>query len=172
MRTETEASAATAMAEDLQWMQLAFNQSVEAFERGDWPTGAVLVREGRVLATGQNRQVTQGDFTVHAETEAIRRALAAAGPAATEGATLYCTMEPCPMCAGALKLAGVSRIVLALRHARLGRTDLGSYCLESFFQMTGWQPQLSQGVMEAEYLALRRRWGRDAVAASPATDPG
>ena len=159
--------------DDLRWMRLAFEQSVEAFERGDWPTGAVLVRDGKLLASGQNRQVSQGDFTVHAETDAIRRALAAGGPGATEGATLYCTMEPCPMCAGALKLAGVTRIVLALRHARLGRTDLGKYCLESFFDMTGWHPQLSQGVIESDYLALRRRWGRDAVAEPQApTDVG
>ena len=170
MRTGTEASQAGACAEDLHWMRQAFEQSVEAFERGDWPTGAVLVRDGRLLASGQNRQVSQGDVTVHAETDAIRQALAAGGPEATHGATLYCTMEPCPLCAGALRLAGISRIVLALRHARLGRTDLGTYCLESFFDMTAWHPALSQGVMEAEYLALRRRWGRDPVAAGAGGD--
>lgn len=69
------------------------------------------------------------------------------------------------MCAGALKLAGVRRIVLALRHATLRRTDLGAYCLERFFEMIDWQPQLESGLLEAEYLELRRRWGRDPVAA-------
>lgn len=148
---------------DLHWMQLALAQSVEAFERGDWPTGAVLVRDGQLLSTGQNRQVSQCDTTVHAETDAIRRAEAIHGVGSTQGATLYCTMEPCPMCAGALRNAGVSRVVLALRHATLKRTDLGPYRLEDFFTLTGWQPQLDSGPLEADYLALRRRWGRDPV---------
>ncbi len=152
---------------DRHWMQAAYGLSVEAWRRGDWPTGAVLVQAGRLLATGQNRQVTLGDFTVHAETDAIRQALAAEGIDACRGATLYCTMEPCPMCAGALKLAGISRIVIALRHARLRRTDLGSYCLERFFEMTDWHPQFESGVMEAEYLELRQRWGRDPVSPPP-----
>lgn len=148
---------------DLRWMQMALAQSREAYERGDWPTGAVLVRDGRLLSTGQNRQVSQCDITVHAESDAIRRAVAVHGVGSTEGATLYCTMEPCPMCAGALKNAGISRVVLALRHATLGRTDLGRYRLEDFFELTGWQPALSSGLLQDEYLALRRRWGRDPV---------
>jgi tRNA(adenine34) deaminase len=144
-------------------MQLALAQSREAFARGDWPTGSVLVRNGQLLSTGQNRQVSQCDITMHAETDAIRRAIAAYGVGSTEGATLYCTMEPCPMCAGALKNAGISRVVLALRHATLRRTDLGPYRLEDFFKLTGWQPELSSGLLENEYLALRREWGRDMV---------
>ena len=148
---------------DLHWMQLALAQSQEAFARGDWPTGAVLVRDGQLLSTGQNRQVSQCDTTVHAETDAIRRAEAIHGVGSTQGATLYCTMEPCPMCAGALRNAGISRLVLALRHATLKRTDLGPYRLEDFFTLTGWQPQLDSGPLEGDYLALRRRWGRDPV---------
>ncbi len=148
---------------DRHWMRLALAQSQEAFERGDWPTGAVLVRNGQLLATGQNRQVSQCDLTVHAETDVIRRAIAAHGTGVTQGATLYCTMEPCPMCAGALKNAGVSRVVLALRHARLRRTDLGRYTLEAFSDLTGWAPELRSGVLEEDYLALRLRWGRDPV---------
>lgn len=148
---------------DLHWMQLALAQSREAFDRGDWPTGAVLVRDGQLLSTGQNRQVSQCDTTVHAETDAIRRAEAIHGVGSTQGATLYCTMEPCPMCAGALRNAGVARVVLALRHATLRRTDLGPYRLEDFFTLTGWQPALSSGPLQEEYLALRRRWGRDPV---------
>lgn len=148
---------------DLYWMRFALEASQQAYDRGDWPTGAVLVRDGQLLATGQNRQVTLGDFTVHAETDAIRRALASGGPLATQGATLYCTMEPCPMCAGALKLAGVTRIVLALRHATLRRTDLGDYAMEPFFEMTNWTPELRSGVLENDYASLRKRWGRDPV---------
>jgi arylformamidase len=161
--TDASAIPATASPQDEHWMRLALAESQRAYERGDWPTGAVIVRDGRLLSTGQNRQVTLGDLTLHAETEAIRSALAKEGISATQGATLYCTMEPCPMCAGALKLAGITRVVLALRHATLRRTDLGSYGLEPFFEMTDWTPELKSGILEGEYLALRRRWGRDPV---------
>jgi len=150
--------------DDEHWMQQALAEARDAYARGDWPTGAVLVRDGRVLATGQNRQVSQGDVTWHAEPDVIRRALAAHGPQAAQGATLYCTMEPCPMCAGALKLAGVTRVVLALRHATLRRTDLGAYSLEAFCELTGYAPALTDGVLQGEYLALRKAWGGDIVA--------
>lgn len=148
---------------DEHWMRLALNEAEDAYARGDWPTGAVLVQGGRLLGRGQNRQVSRGDPTLHAEPAALRQAFAAHGPAAAQGATLYCTMEPCPMCAGALKLAGVSTLVLALRHATLRRSDLGDYSIERFCALTGHAMALRDGVLEAEYLALRLRWGGDLV---------
>lgn len=148
--------------DDLHWMSLALVEAREAYARGDWPTGAVIVRDGALLGAGQNRQNTQGDPTLHAETDAIHDAIARHGSQALRGATLYCTMEPCPMCAGALKLAGIGTLVLALRHARLQRTDLGSYDIESFCQMTGFDLALRDGTLEEDYLALRLHWGGDA----------
>ncbi|WP_175543155.1 nucleoside deaminase [Variovorax sp. OV700] len=149
---------------DIHWMRAAIEQASEAYDRGDWPTGAVLVKDGQWLSAGQNRQNTQGDVTAHAETDAVQSAYRAHGPSATVGSTLYCTMEPCPMCAGALKLAGVRTVVLALRHATLRRTDLGRYSLEDFCDMTGFDIELRDGVLESDYLALRLRWGGDQVA--------
>ena len=148
---------------DEHWMRLALNEAQEAYARGDWPTGAVLVQGGKLLARGQNRRVSQGDPTLHAEPDALRQAFAAHGPAAAQGATLYCTMEPCPMCAGALQLAGVTTLVLALRHATLRRSDLGDYSVERFCALTGRAMALRGGVLEADYLALRLRWGGDQV---------
>lgn len=148
---------------DEHWMRLALNEAQEAYARGDWPTGAVLVQGEQLLARGQNRQVSQGDPTLHAEPDALRQAFAAHGPAAAQGATLYCTMEPCPMCAGALQLAGVATLVLALRHATLRRSDLGDYSVERFCALTGHAMALRDGVLEADYLALRLRWGGDQV---------
>lgn len=150
--------------QDLAWMRLALAQSEQAYARGDWPTGAVVVRDGQLLGTGQNRVVSTGDALLHAEPDAIRAAQAAHGVEATVGATLYCTMEPCPMCAGALKVAGISRLVLSLRHARLRRTDLGRYTVEEHCAMTGHALALTDGVLEADYLALRLRWGKDTTA--------
>jgi len=157
-------NSSTPTEDDAAWMALALEEAREAFARGDWPTGAVLVKNGQLLGRGQNRQNSEGDVTSHAEPNALRDAFAAHGPAAAQGATLYCTMEPCPMCAGSLKLGGVQRLVLGLRHATLKRTDLGPYSIEAFCRLTGFELQLQEGVLEDEYLALRRAWGGDAVA--------
>lgn len=151
---------------DADYMDLALRHAHDAFARGDWPVGSVLVRDGVVLGVGQNRQNTEADLTWHAEFEAIRQAAREHGAERVAGATVYSTMEPCPMCAGAMKAFRIGRLVLGLRHATLHRTDLGDYAVESFCQLTGYTLQVTQGVREAECLALRQRWGKDAV--SPA----
>jgi tRNA(adenine34) deaminase len=84
---------------DNDYMDLALRYAMEAFARGDWPVGSVIVRDGEVLGSGQNRQNSGGDVTTHGELEAIRRAIGTHGAERVTGATLYTTMEPCPMCA-------------------------------------------------------------------------
>ena len=76
---------------------------------------------------------------------------------------LYTTMEPCPMCAEAMRMARVARLVLGLRHADLKRTDLGSYSIEAYCRMLAWPLEIVTGVRHAECLELRKRWGRDKV---------
>src|SRR5258708_5665705 len=98
-------------------MDLALAAGAEAMARGDWPTGSVIVLGGDVIASGQNRQNTLNDITVHAETDALRGAFASLKRTSLEGATLYTTMEPCPMCAQAMRMAQVARLVLGVRHA-------------------------------------------------------
>jgi len=148
---------------DADYMDVALREAEEAFARGDWPVGSVIVRDGAILATGQNRQNTERDITWHAEFDAMRRVMHARGLDMLAGATVYSTMEPCPMCAGAMKLAGIRRLVLGTRHAALQRTDLGTYSVESFCALTGYGLALTTAVREAECTALRRRWGKDAV---------
>lgn len=97
---------------------LALGREAEA--RGEVPVGAVLVREGVVLGRGSNRPIAARDPTAHAEIEAVRAAAAAAGNYRLEGATLYCTLEPCVMCAGALVHARVRRLVFGARDLRFG----------------------------------------------------
>jgi tRNA(adenine34) deaminase len=144
-------------------MDHALREAEDAFTRGDWPVGSVLVRDGIVLATGQNRQNTERDVTWHAELEALRRATREHGVEKLAGATVYSTMEPCPMCAGAMKAFGIGRLVLGTRHATLRRTDLGDYSVESFCHLTGYALEITSGVREPECTALRRRWGKDPV---------
>jgi tRNA(adenine34) deaminase len=144
------------------YMEMAIELAREALAKGDWPVAAVIVCGDRVLARGRGRQNTARDPSAHAETEALREARALR--ADLSGATLYCTMEPCPMCAFALHLHGLDRIVLGARHADLGRTDLGRYSLEGFADMMGYRIDLVTGVRREECIALRREWGRDVTA--------
>jgi tRNA(adenine34) deaminase len=148
---------------DTDYMDLALRHAEDAFARGDWPVGSVLVRDGVVLGVGQNRQNTEADLTWHAEFEAIRAAARAHGAGRVAGATVYSTMEPCPMCAGAMKLHGIARLVLGTLHATLQRTDLGTYSIETFCPLVGYDLTVITGVREPECTALRRRWGKDAV---------
>jgi tRNA(adenine34) deaminase len=140
------------------FMDEALAASREAHARGDWPVASLVVKDGKVIGRGQNEQVTRTDVTWHAETAAIRDAMKNLGSTDLSGSTLFTAMEPCPMCAWAIRIAGIDRVVLALRHATLKRTDLGSYSLETFARMVGWRLEIIQGVREAEYLALRGAW--------------
>lgn len=144
-------------------MAHALRLAQQAFDRGDWPVASVIVRDGAVIAAGQNRQNSQNDITVHAETDALRNAFRALGTTDLSGATLYSTMEPCPMCAEAMRLANVPTLVLGLRHADLNRIDLGTYSIEAFAQMMAWPLQLVTGVLRAECGEIRRRWAQDQV---------
>jgi tRNA(Arg) A34 adenosine deaminase TadA len=146
------------------FMDQVLADSRAALARGDWPVAALVVENGHVIGRGRNEQVTRSDFTWHAETAAIRDALRGERTALS-GCTLYAAMEPCPMCAWVIRMAGIDRVVLALRHSTLKRADLGSYDLESFAHMVGWRLEIVDGVREAEYLAIRAPWQAGRAAA-------
>lgn len=96
--------------EDKKFMQLAIDLSIENVAQGGGPFGAVIVRNGEVIATGTNRVTESCDPTAHAEVSAIRAACAALGDFKLTGCTVYSSCEPCPMCLSALYWAGVERI--------------------------------------------------------------
>ena len=101
-------------------MGIALSEASAAAEEGDVPVGAVLVdADGTELARGRNRREERGDPTAHAELEALRAAFSQAGWR-REGATLYVTLEPCPMCMGALLQARVSRLVFGALDPKAG----------------------------------------------------
>ena len=97
--------------EDRLFMQMAIDLSVANVANGGGPFGAVIVRNGEVIATGTNRVTANNDPTAHAEVSAIRTACAKEQCFKLEGCTCYTSCEPCPMCLSALDWAGVSRIV-------------------------------------------------------------
>lgn len=97
-------------ADDARFMQMAIDLSVDNIDTGGGPFGAVIVRDGEVIATGTNRVVPNADPTAHAEVTAIRNACAKLGTFQLTGCTVYSSCEPCPMCLSALYWVGVSRI--------------------------------------------------------------
>lgn len=101
-------------------MQLAIDEARAATEHGDVPIGAVVVHEGELIASGHNRREVDGDPTAHAEILAIRVAAARLGSWRLEGCTLYVTLEPCVMCAGALVLARLPRLVFGADDPKAG----------------------------------------------------
>jgi len=109
-----------AAGDDHVFMGLALDEARAAASAGEVPVGAVVVaRDGRVIGRGHNRVLALGDPTAHAECLAIREAAAATG-GRLEGATLYVTLEPCPMCAGAAVLARLSRVVFGCDDPKSG----------------------------------------------------
>lgn len=104
-----------------EYMSLALDLAREAAEHGEVPVGCVIAdAAGRVIGRGRNRREELGDATAHAEVEAIREAGAALGSWRLEGCTMYVTLEPCPMCAGAIVQARVPRVVIGSMNPKAG----------------------------------------------------
>lgn len=104
-------------------MGRALDLAAEAARDGDVPVGAVVVSaNGEIIGEGRNRREVDGDPTAHAEVVALRQAADALGTWRLDGCTLVVTLEPCPMCAGALMLARLERVVLGAWDPKLGAT--------------------------------------------------
>jgi tRNA(adenine34) deaminase len=111
-------AAANALADDERFMRIALDEA----RQGDAPFGAVIVRDGRILARGRNLGRTNGDPTAHGEMMAIRRCLVDHGSAALRDSTLYTSGEPCAMCMGAILWCRVGRLVFAVSVQQLAAT--------------------------------------------------
>ena len=135
-------------AADEEWMRRALAQAREALEHGDVPIGAVVVHDGRVIGSGHNERERLQDPTAHAEVLALREAAAALGSWRVLDSTLYVTLEPCAMCAGAIVLSRIPRVVY-------GTTDPKAGAAGSVMDVTGdprlnHRPQVVGGVLAAE----------------------
>jgi tRNA(adenine34) deaminase len=139
-------------------MRQALELAAVADREGDMGVGALIVRDGEIVGRGRNRIRTRRDPLAHAETDAIADACRALGTDTLKDCTLYTTMEPCPMCAGALLNAKVGHWVLGGRFRSVGRTDLGRYSVESFTAFMDAQVQITSGILQAECEMLRSRF--------------
>ncbi len=105
---------------DHAWMQLALAEARRALSHADVPVGAVAIRAGEIIGRGHNRREIDQDPTAHAEMIALRQAAQRVGHWRLDGVTLYCTLEPCAMCAGAMVLARLPRLVYATPDPKAG----------------------------------------------------
>lgn len=108
------------MMEAADFMRLALAQAAEAAERGEVPVGAVLVKDGQVIATGSNAPIALHDPTAHAEMRALRAGAQILGNYRLPGCELYVTLEPCAMCAGAIMHARLARVCYATADPKTG----------------------------------------------------
>jgi len=137
--------------EDLQFMDAALELAKEAAADGEVPVGCVIVRNGQIVGRGRNRRETGKTALGHAEIEAIGQACQNLGGWRLWDCTLYVTLEPCPMCAGAIINARIPRVVFGASDAKCGAC--GSVC--DLFQMDfNHHPQVEKGVREEESSAL------------------
>ncbi len=139
---------------DTAFMDLALAEARLALAHGDVPVGAVAVREGVVIGRGHNRREIDGDPTAHAEMLAIREAARAVGEWRLDAVTLYVTLEPCCMCAGAIVLARIPRVVYAAIDEKAGCAGSISDVLRH--PRHNHRPDVFVGLRMAESAALLR----------------
>jgi len=144
---------------DVDWMSRALALAREAAAAGEVPVGAVIVRDGELLAEGYNRTVVDADTTTHAEVVAIRRAAAAMGDWRLMGCTLYVTLEPCAMCAGAIVLARVPRVVFGALDPKAGMVESLGNLLQD--PRLNHRCEVTGGVLADESGALLRSFFRE-----------
>lgn len=149
----------TRPAEDERWMRQALRLARQAEAAGEVPVGAVIVdADGAVLGEGWNRPIASHDPTAHAEIIALRQAAAAAGNYRLPGATLYVTLEPCVMCAGAIVHARIARLVFGSRDLRFGGVRTKFRLADS--DLLNHQVEVCEGVLAADCVALLEQFFR------------
>ncbi|MDP2577676.1 MAG: tRNA adenosine(34) deaminase TadA [Candidatus Palauibacterales bacterium] len=136
------------------WMELALEEALAASERGEVPVGALIVREGQIIARAHNLTRERSDPTAHAEVLAIRAAAAALGDWRLNDCDLYVTLEPCAMCAGAMVLARIRRLVFAAADPKAGMCGSLGNIVED--ERLNHRVIVQSGVGEAEAARLLR----------------
>jgi tRNA(adenine34) deaminase len=136
----------------MSFMERALDEARSAAARGEVPVGAVVVREGRVLAAAGNRTLGDRDPTAHAEILALRAAAKALGSERLPDCDLYVTLEPCAMCAGAIALARIRRVYFGALDPKGGGVEHGARVFDQ--PTTHHRPEVYGGFAETEAAAL------------------
>jgi len=147
------------MISDVEAMQSALAEAHKAAEAGEVPIGAIIVNEGTVIGRGQNRVLRDNDPTAHAEIVAMREAAGALRNYRLNGCTLYVTLEPCAMCAGAMIHARLDRLVYAAADPKAGAA--GSVLSVVNHPRLNHQMQVEQGILAEQSAELLRSFFRE-----------
>ena len=147
-----------------EYMRQALALAEEAAGHGDVPVGCVVVKDGAVIGRGCNRREERGDAVAHAEVEAIRQACRAVGGWNLHDCALYVTLEPCPMCAGAIINARVGTVCYGAQDEKAGAC--GSV-LDLFAERFNHRPRVDGGVLKEECAALLQDFFHDLRKNSP-----
>jgi tRNA(adenine34) deaminase len=156
-------------AADARHLRAALLEAEKGADKGEVPIGCVLVKDGRVLGRGHNLMETLRDPTAHAEILAIGAACQAVENWRLDGCTLYVTLEPCPMCAGAILNSRIARVVFGARDKRLGALGSTYSILED--NPVNRVVEIEGPAMEAECLEMLRAFFRDIRAKKKAVSP-
>ena len=132
-------------------MSLALEEAREAYKTGEVPVGCVIVKDGAVIGRGYNRCEMSSDPTAHAEMIAIKEACSKLGDWRLDGCSLYVTLEPCPMCAGAIINSRIEEVIFGAKDAQKG--SVGSI-IDLFCENFGRKIRVFPGVLENESKAL------------------
>ncbi len=143
---------------DTHWMRRALQLATLAAREGEVPVGAVIVKDGELIAEGRNHPISGHDPTAHAEIQALRAAGKALNNYRLGGTTLYVTLEPCPMCAGAIVHARVQRVVFAATDPRTGAAGSIYNILQS--NELNHRCEVEGGVLAEESAAMLREFFR------------
>ena len=134
--------------DDIYFMKQALKRAKNAEKYGEVPIGAVIVKDGKIIASGRNMRELKRNALHHAEIVAIDRACKKLNAWRLIGCTLYVTMEPCPMCAGAIVQARMKRVVIGSRNAKAGCAGSVLNLLQE--ERFNHQVELTEGVLEEE----------------------
>ena len=152
------APAAPQESSDLRYMRAALREAARAGAEGEVPVGAVVVQDGRVIARAHNRPIRMHDPTAHAEILALRRAGGRLGNYRLPGCTLYATIEPCGMCAGAMIHARIARLVYGARDAKAGAAGSALQVLNH--PKLNHRVEVQNGVLEHDCASMVREFFR------------
>ena len=130
------------------YMKEALKEAYKAYEKNEVPIGAVIVHKGQIIGRGFNQKETLKDATLHSEITAIKDACKYLGGWRLAGCTMYVTLEPCPMCAGAIVNSRIERLVIGARDLKTGAC--GSVLDITNHEKLNHQPELMFGVLEEE----------------------
>jgi tRNA(adenine34) deaminase len=147
------------LSQDEIWMQRAIEEARMAQDSGEVPVGAIIVKNGELVAAGQNRNLRDSDPSAHAEIVALRAAGRALGNHRLEGCEMYVIVEPCPMCAGALVHARLKRLVFGAKDPKAGAVESVMQVLNH--PKLNHRTEITGGVLEEQCSQLLREFFRE-----------